>query len=59
MSVIAPKPDPLETAIDAGFLIVPGISNWLGKSDFQESLDSGLTESFEDYCARISKQEAS
>ncbi|MFD8771352.1 hypothetical protein [Streptomyces sp. NPDC059916] len=59
MTAIVPERPTALDALEAGFLIVPGINRWLGKSDFQQSLDSGLTESFEDFCNRISKQEAS
>lgn len=55
MTAIVPESAPLEAALDAGFLIVPGINRWLGKTDFEQSIESGLTETFEDYCARISK----
>jgi hypothetical protein len=45
-------------------LAVPGLNDWLGVArpavdpDFQASIDGGFTESFEDYCNRISKEEA-
>lgn len=44
--------------------MIPGLLHWLGRdqaaeaADFRASLDGGFTESFEDYCARISRQEA-
>ncbi|MEV6696288.1 hypothetical protein AB0M68_03870 [Streptomyces sp. NPDC051453] len=58
MTAIAPKSAPLEAALDAGFLIVPGLRDWLG-SDYQQSIDDGFTETFEDFCTRISRKEAS
>ena len=55
-------------AIDLGALpptlVVPGLAAWLGRdphaseADFQASLDGGFTESFEDFCTRISKEAA-
>jgi hypothetical protein len=45
-------------------LTVPGISAWLGRetapddTEFMASLAGGFTETFEDFCERISKQEA-
>jgi len=47
-----------------GVITVPGLLDWLGRetgtpdTDFKASLDGGFTESFEDYCTRISKAEA-
>ncbi|MFJ8929312.1 hypothetical protein ACIRLA_22305 [Streptomyces sp. NPDC102364] len=57
----------LESVIGTPRLIVPGVNAWLGetddqqprKSDFQQSLDDGFTETFEDFCTRISKEETS
>lgn len=45
-------------------VLAPGLLAALGvtprpKSDFQQSMDAGFTETFEDYCARISRKEAS
>lgn len=57
MTAIRPEGPTALDALDAGFLIVPGINRWLGKSDYQQSIESGLTETFEDYCARISEGE--
>ena len=45
-------------------LTVPGITAWLGRettpddTEFMASLADGFTETFEDFCERISKQEA-
>jgi hypothetical protein len=45
-------------------LTVPGIAAWLGRetapddTEFTASLVGGFTETFEDFCDRISKQEA-
>lgn len=59
MTAIVPEPaTALEAVIGAPRLIVPGLNAWLGKTDFQQSVDSGLVESFEDFCTRISKEEA-
>ena len=50
---------------DAEPVKVPGLLNWLGREpgpvdpDFKASIDSGLTESFEDYCTRISQKAVS
>lgn len=54
---------PVDFAALPPTLAVPGIAAWLGRSqrpadpDFQASIDGGFTESFEDYCARISRTE--
>jgi hypothetical protein len=55
----------LAAASETGALItVPGIATWLGRetapddTDFTASLAGGFTETFEDFCERISKQEA-
>jgi hypothetical protein len=47
---------------DAPPVIVPGLLTALGLTrqtdpDFQASVDGGFTESFEDYCTRISQKE--
>jgi len=45
-------------------VIIRGISDWLGREhapdddDFMASLVGGFTESFEDFCDRISRKEA-
>lgn len=64
MTAPAPSMDALlAAAAETGAAItVPGLLNWLGRSqsvdpDFKASIDSGLTESFEDYCTRISQKE--
>lgn len=47
---------------DATPVIVPGLLSGLGITkrpvdpDFRASLDGGFTESFEDYCTRISQK---
>jgi hypothetical protein len=53
----------LEAATETGAVVsVPGLLDWLGfkqrtvDPDFKASLDGGFTESFEDYCTRISKE---
>lgn len=55
----------LEAASEAGAVVsIPGLLHWLGRdqgaeaADFRASLDGGFTESFEDYCNRISRTEA-
>lgn len=52
----------LAAASETGAVVaIPGLLRWLGRdtsqpeSDFRASLDGGFTESFEDYCTRISK----
>jgi hypothetical protein len=58
MTAIVPEPaTALEAIVGAPRLAVPGLNAWLGKSDFQQSLDDGHTETFEAYCERISKKE--
>ncbi|WP_405673140.1 hypothetical protein [Streptomyces sp. NBC_01530] len=47
---------------DATPVILPGLLSGLGVTkrtdpDFTASLDGGFTESFEDYCTRISRTE--
>jgi hypothetical protein len=53
----APAP---ETTVDLAALppsvVVPGIAGWLGRANYQASLDAGLTETFEEFCDRISQQ---
>lgn len=56
----------LAAASETGAVVtIPGLLNWLGRSaeqekaDYQASIDGGFTESFEDYCTRISSKEAS
>lgn len=56
MTAITPEPAPsLDAILTAPAVVVPGLLHWLGVSDYQQSIDSGLTESFEDYCERITK----
>lgn len=58
----APAPS-LDAILASGSPVkVPGLLDWLGLDrapdpDFQASIDGGFTESFEDYCTRISKEE--
>jgi len=54
----------LAAASETGAVItIPGLAAWLGHetasddADFMTSLASGFTESFEDYCDRISCKE--
>lgn len=55
---------PVDFAALPSPLVVPGLAAWLGREqppadpDFQASIDGGFTESFEDYCTRISRTEA-
>jgi hypothetical protein len=60
--------DPFDALLAAsvetgGVITVPGIAAWLGRDactpdpDFTASIDGGFTESFEDYCERISRTE--
>ncbi|MEU9323272.1 hypothetical protein AB0D91_05570 [Streptomyces canus] len=52
------------TPTDANPVIVPGLLSGLGITrrqpdpDFQASIDAELTESFEAYCDRISKEDS-
>lgn len=53
----------LDAASETGAVVqIPGITRWLygqqPDSDYRASLDGGFTESFEDFCARISRTEA-
>ena len=54
----------LDAASETGAVVqIPGITRWLygaeqEQADYRASLDGGLTESFEDFCARISRTEA-
>lgn len=61
----APLDALLEAATETSAVVsLPGLLHWLGREpqpidlDFKASLDGGFTESFEDYCARISRTEA-
>ncbi|WP_405964778.1 hypothetical protein OG713_34580 [Streptomyces sp. NBC_00723] len=56
---LPPMPTDAEPVIVPGLLTGLGITRRAVDRDFQASLDSGLTESFEDYCTRISAKEAS
>lgn len=55
---------PVDFAALPSTLVVPGLLNWLGvkphtpEPDYTASIDGGFTESFEDYCTRISRTEA-
>lgn len=64
MTAPAPSMDALLAAsAETGAVItVPGLLNWLGRAratdpDFTASIDGGFTESYEDYCTRISSKE--
>ncbi|MFF1544140.1 hypothetical protein [Streptomyces sp. NPDC058291] len=52
----------LDAVLAAGGTVkVPGLLHWLGYDrstdpDFRASIDGGFTESFEDYCIRISQE---
>lgn len=54
----------LDAASETGAVVqIPGITRWLydaeqERADYQASLDGKFTESFEDFCARISRTEA-
>lgn len=55
----------LEAASETGAVVaIPGLLHWLGFQPrtvdpaFTASIESGLTESFEAYCERISRMEA-
>lgn len=55
----------LAAASETGAVVaIPGLLSWLGRdshaseADFRASVDGGFTESFEDYCTRISKEPA-
>jgi hypothetical protein len=53
----------LAAASETGAVVtIPGLLRWLGRDphasqeDFRASIDGRFTESFEDYCARISRK---
>lgn len=55
----------LAAAAETGAVVaIPGLLRWLGRdphsseTDFRASIDGGFTESFEDYCTRISRRAA-
>jgi glyoxylate carboligase len=55
----------LAAASETGAVVtIPGLAAWLGyetapdDADFMASIVGGFTESFEDYCTRISRKEA-
>lgn len=61
--------DPFDAILAAsvetgGVITVPGVAAWLGLGsdtpdpDFTASIDGKFTESFEDFCERISRTEA-
>lgn len=64
----AARVDSLGTVLDAasetGAVVrIPGLTHWLYSAeqegaDYRASLDGKFTESFEDFCARISRTEA-
>ena len=60
--------DPIGVVLDAAaepgaVVAIPGLAAWLGgetapgDDDFMASLVGGFTESFEDYCTRISRKQ--
>lgn len=56
----------LAAASETGAVVsIPGLLHWLGRDrhdidpDFRASVDGGFTESFEAFCERISRTEAS
>lgn len=60
MSVLdlPPMPDDAAPVVLPGLLAALGVTRRQPDPDFTASIDAGLLESYEDYCARISKQEA-
>jgi hypothetical protein len=54
---LPPMPDPADPVILPGLLTALGVTR-RPDPDFQASIDGGFTESFEDYCTRISKADA-
>lgn len=55
----------LAAASETGAVVtIPGLLHWLGQEqrpvdpDFKASIDAGFTESYEAFCARISKEPA-
>lgn len=55
----------LDAASETGAIVqIPGLAHWLyepqqpSDTDYRASIDGGFTESFEDFCARISRTEA-
>ena len=55
----------LAAASETGAVVtIPGLLHWRGREqrsddpDFKASIDGGFTESYEAYCARISKEPA-
>jgi hypothetical protein len=39
-------------------VVVPGIAGWLGRANYERSINDGLTETFDEFCDRISQQPA-
>jgi hypothetical protein len=37
-------------------VVVPGIAGWLGRANYERSITDGLTETFDEFCDRISQQ---
>jgi hypothetical protein len=54
---LPPMPEDAAPVIVPGLLAALGITRRPADPDFQASIDGGFTESFEDYCTRISKEE--
>jgi hypothetical protein len=56
--VTAPAPEqPVDLAALPPSVVVPGIAGWLGRANYERSINDGLTESFEEFCERISQKE--
>lgn len=53
---LPPMPDTADPVIVPGLLAALGLTRRPVDPDYQASLDGGFTESFEDYCTRISKK---
>ena len=60
MTAIAPESLPLAELptmpASAAPVILPGLLSGLGLTDYQRSIELELTESFEAFCIRISKE---
>lgn len=56
---LPPMPDTADPVIVPGLLTALGVTRRQTDPDFQASIDGGFTESFEDYCTRISQKETS
>ena len=54
---LPPMPDTADPVIVPGLLAALGLTRRTVDPDFQASIDGGFTESYEDYCQRISQKE--